>query len=271
MSVHAAPRPDHARIAYDSLADQYDFFTADHDYDDWTATVERLAREHGLRGTRLLDVACGTGKSLLPFLARGYRVTGCDVSPAMLDRAAAKVGRDVRLHVHDMRALPRLGAFDLICCLDDALNYLMSPDELVAALTGMRRNLAAGGVLVFDVNTVAAYRRAFAALSVVPSADRVVVMDGQAPTDFATGDLARATLLLLTREPDGSWSRARSVHHQRHHPRETVELALNRAGLECVGRYGMQPDGAVAEGFTESGNSKALYLARKRGPESEGR
>jgi SAM-dependent methyltransferase len=271
MTSLAAPDRDHARVAYDALAEQYDFFTADHDYEDWTATLERLAREHGLRGARLLDVACGTGKSLLPFVARGYRVAGCDVSPAMLDRAAAKVGSDVALHLCDMRALAPLGEFDLVCCLDDALNYLMSVEELVAALSGMRRNLAAGGVLVFDVNTVAAYRRAFASLSVVPSEDRVVVMDGEAPVDFAPGELARATLVLLTREADGTWPRRCSVHHQRHHPQAVVEDALDRAGLACVGRYGMQLDGAITEGFTEAGNSKAVYLARPRAAESEGR
>ena len=44
-------------------------------------------------GERVLDVACGTGKSFMPFLARGWDVTACDLSPAMLARAATVAGR----------------------------------------------------------------------------------------------------------------------------------------------------------------------------------
>ena len=103
---------DHARRSYDAFAPHYDAFTAHHDYPAWTATLERLARAAGLNGRRLLDVACGTGKSFLPFLQRGFDVVACDVSPRMLAIAAAKAGERVRLERHDMRRLPVLGSFD---------------------------------------------------------------------------------------------------------------------------------------------------------------
>src|SRR6266542_6880644 len=95
----------HARAAYDRFAPHYDAFTAHHDYDTWTTTLEDLARSCGLRGRRLLDVACGTGKSFLPYLDRGYEVCACDISPAMLERAAEQAGDRARLEVCDMRDL----------------------------------------------------------------------------------------------------------------------------------------------------------------------
>ena len=252
----------HARTAYDVFASFYDDFTAHHDYEAWTASLEALARSCGLRGHRLLDVACGTGKSFLPFLERGYDVVACDLSPAMVRLAQAKAGARARVEVHDMRALPALGEFDLVACIDDSVNYLLRDEELVAAFTGLARNLAPGGVVLFDTNALMAYRSFFATMSVLVGEDRVLVWEGHAPADFAEGGLAQATLEALTQNADGSWRRERGVHHQRHHPRSRVEGALRRAGLEAVAVRGMRLDGTVTDDFDELDNSKAVYAAR---------
>ena len=257
----------HARATYEVLAPYYDDFTADHDYDSWTRSLEALARDCGLRGRRLLDVACGTGKSFMPFLDRGYEVVACDVSPAMVQLAAAKAGDRARLEVCDMRALPGLGTFDLVCCIDDAVNYLLTTEELVATFAGLARNLAAGGVVLFDANSLATYRSFFASISVLVGDERVLVWEGHAPGGFAAGGLAQATVEALHRGADGSWWRERAVHHQRHHPRAEVERALREAGLEPVAVRGMRLDGTVTEDFDELDNSKAVYVARVGGPE----
>ncbi|HEX6389051.1 MAG TPA: class I SAM-dependent methyltransferase [Solirubrobacteraceae bacterium] len=254
---------NHARVAYDAFATHYDLFTAHHDYDLWTRTLERLARDHGLSGNRLLDVACGTGKSFVPFLERGYEVTACDISAAMVEQAAQKAGDRARLEVHDMRTLPRLGEYDLVCCLDDAVNYLLTARELGAALTRMAHNLAPGGVLLFDVNTVRSYRTFYGSLSVIPSEDTVIVWNGHAQAEFGEAHLASATAEILERTGDDEWARHEAVHHQCHHPRRVVEAALSRAGLACTGVYGMQLDGSMEPGFDEHGNSKAVYVARR--------
>jgi SAM-dependent methyltransferase len=254
---------DHALVAYDALAPHYDAFTAHHDYDAWTASLEEFARACGMSGRRLLDVACGTGKSFMPFVDRGYHVTACDVSPAMVALAASKAAGGAELLVEDMRTLPRMGQFDLVCCLDDAVNYLHSYDELVAALAGIRSNLAARGLVVFDANSLMAYRTFFATLTVLPSDDRVLVWSGQASVDFAAGDLARAEFEALTRNEDGSWERVVCVHYQRHHPRTTVEAAVNEAGLELAAVRGMRLDGSFTKEYVDEENSKAVYAARR--------
>jgi SAM-dependent methyltransferase len=256
---------DHALQAYDAMAPSYDAFTAHHRYDEWTATLEELAREAGLHGRRLLDVACGTGKSFLPFLERGYEVTACDLSPRMAAIAAAKAAGRARVAVHDVRRLPVLGQFDLVCCLDDALNYLHEPADVRAALAAMAANLAPGGVLVFDTNTLRTYRTFFATITVVQGDGEVLVWDGHAPADLDAGGLARATLEMLRAQDDGTWTRDRCEHVQRHHEAPALHDALVAAGLEPLAPRGMHLDGSVSDGLDELENTKAIHVARRHG------
>ena len=69
----------------------------------------------------------------MPFLSRGFEVTGCDISPAMLAEAARKAP-EATLFSADLRDLGRIGCFDLITCFDDSLNYLLDEQELARAL-----------------------------------------------------------------------------------------------------------------------------------------
>jgi SAM-dependent methyltransferase len=228
----------------------------------WTRDLEALARTAGLRGRRLLDVACGSGKSFLPFLERGYDVTACDISAAMAGIAESKAQARARIEVHDMRALPRLGEFDLVLCLDDAVNYLLDPDELATALTCMRRNLAPSGVVVFDCNSLRTYRDFFASLSVMPTEDLVIVWRGESPADLCPGGHAAATTQVFGRSDGGDWTETSQRHRQRHHPESTVRDAARSAGLEIAEVRGMRLDGSFSPQFDELECSKAVYVAR---------
>jgi predicted TPR repeat methyltransferase len=255
------PPHDHARTAYDALAPGYDTLTAGHDHAGWTAILERLAKAAGLEGRRLLDVGCGTGNVMLPMLERGYTAAGVDVSPAMLAEADRKTGGRARLEVADARALPCLGAFDLISCLGDTLNYLQTPAELERAFEGFRRNLAPGGVVVFDLNTLRTFRALYSSLLVVPQTDRVVVVEGRGRADLPSGGAATARIDRLERGDDGWWRRTRTEHHHRHHPEDVVRRALARAGLTTHGVHGTRVTGEVETPLDDLAHDKAVYIA----------
>jgi SAM-dependent methyltransferase len=249
-----------ALAAYEALAPFYDRFTADYEHEPVLEQIEALALEHGLRGRRLLDVACGTGKSFLPLMRRGYDVTACDISPGMVELARRKLPPDAatRIVVADMRLLPWRGAFDLVTCLDDAVNYLLDPGELRAGLAGMRANLRPGGLLVFDVNTLATYRTVFCDGLRWGDGDETYASAGE-PRPVETGGLFATTLQAWR----GDTLVAESRHVQRHHGAGELERALHDAGLEPLELYGSAADGSPERPPDEQLHVKTVVVARR--------
>jgi len=250
-----------AEIAYEAIAPVYDEFTHHHDYELWLGNLLPELERLGLRGNRLLDVACGTGKSFIPMLSRGWEVTACDISAPMVELARAKVGDRAELSVADMRELPELGQFDLVWCLDDAVNYLLDAEELERALRGMRRNLAPEGLLLFDVNTLFAYRTFFAEEVVVERSGQRLVWRGRASPDAAPGSIAEASFEVEPLDGEGT-PIPPEMHRQRHFPEAEILATLERAGLECLDVYGHGYDGIPKQPLDEAEHSKALYIAR---------
>jgi SAM-dependent methyltransferase len=248
--------------AYEPFADVYDLFTAHHEYDAWIASLERVAERHGLGGRRLLDIACGTGKSLVPWLDRGYTAAGCDLSPRMLARAKQTVRGRARLFRADMRALPTGEPVDLVTCLDDAVNYVLDPGELRQAFACAAKQLAPSGVYVFDLNSLRAYREEFGSTLSSTTGGWEFTWRGHGRGDPRAGGMRSATISArLVGEP----TRAQivSTHVQRHHPVPLVAEALSSVGMRDVAVYGQHRDGALDAQFDELVHAKALVVARK--------
>ncbi|MBS1678607.1 MAG: class I SAM-dependent methyltransferase [Actinobacteria bacterium] len=255
----------HAEVAYEQFAPVYDDFTAHHRYREWIDQLLALGSAHGLRGETALDVGCGTGNSFLPLLALGWQVTAADISPSMVERARAKAGAEVRIEVADMRELPVYGSFDLVFCLDDAINYLHSQAEMERALRGMAANLAPHGVLIFDSNTLTTYRTFFAERVVVEARDRRLIWQGRTGGRAEPGQISEATFKIEFLASEANPPVPPEVHRQRHHPEAEIRAALAAAGLEVAGLYGCTTDGVPRRPVDEDVHTKAIYVARRPG------
>ena len=116
-------------------------------------------------GQPALDVACGTGRLLLPYLRAGLDVDGCDVSPDMLDRcreAAEREGLSPNLVAHAMCDLDLARRYrTILVCGGFGLGS--TRDQDMEALRRMHDHLEPGGVLVLDNEVPYANRRAWKA------------------------------------------------------------------------------------------------------------
>jgi SAM-dependent methyltransferase len=116
--------------------------------------VDWLVRELDLKpGMRVLDLCCGQGRHAVPLAKRGLRVSGLDLSEALLARAAeaAKAaGVTVDLVRRDMRDIPWVGEFDAAVNLFTAFGYFEDDRENLRVLEGAARALKPGGRFVID-------------------------------------------------------------------------------------------------------------------------
>jgi SAM-dependent methyltransferase len=106
----------------------------------------------------ILEVACGTGRVLLPIARKGIEIHGVDNSLPMLkilqDSLAhepQEVRQRVTLHEGDMRDF-RLGAqYPLVIIPFRPMQHMHTVADQVSALTTAASHLSEGGILAFDV------------------------------------------------------------------------------------------------------------------------
>ena len=139
---------------YDRFAEFYDHVPLYRERPDVAFFVE-LARN--VAGP-VLEVACGTGRVLLPCARAGATMIGVDVSPQMLDVARRQLAgepADVRDRVSliegDMRDLDLGKTFELITLPFRGFQHLMTAEDQRRALRRFRAHLAPGGRLVLDL------------------------------------------------------------------------------------------------------------------------
>lgn len=107
-------------------------------------------------GTRVLDVGCGPGRHLAEMRRIGYRATGLDLSPGMLEAARAAIP-DCALVRADMRRLPfRAASFDVVTSYFTSFGYFEKEEDDLGALREARRVLGAGGWYLLDFLNAAA-------------------------------------------------------------------------------------------------------------------
>src|SRR5512143_834903 len=146
-----------AREPYAELAPHYDEMGKDPAieafYGEWRRSLIRGMARYRVRPRVLVDLACGTGNSTVPWARRrGLRVVGVDRSEAML-RVARRKSSAVRWYRQDLAALRIAERADVVTCHFDALNHVLREAELQRVFHNVARVLREGGLFQFDLNT----------------------------------------------------------------------------------------------------------------------
>lgn len=116
---------------------------------DEEAAVALLA---GLAGEGpALELAIGTGRIALPLAARGIRVDGIDIAPAMVDRLRAKPGGDrLQVTLGDFADVPVPGRYRLVFVVWNSLFNLLTQEDQVRCFENVAAHLTPDGAFLVE-------------------------------------------------------------------------------------------------------------------------
>lgn len=104
-------------------------------------------------GDRVLELLCGSGRFLVPFVQRGFDITGVDLSQEMLEKLLKKYPA-AKVHRCSADAFESEERFDYIFISSGSVSLFTDPALCQRVLQKAHDLLAPGGVFVFAVDTV---------------------------------------------------------------------------------------------------------------------
>jgi SAM-dependent methyltransferase len=134
---------------FDRFARLYDW-----EHDPYLADVDVHVGFARRFGGPVLELACGSGRLLVPLARAGFEVTGVDSSAPMLERALARLASDgfeAALVQQRLEALRVDGQFRTIIIGLDSFGLLIRRDDQLAALRAAKSHVSHDGRLILDL------------------------------------------------------------------------------------------------------------------------
>lgn len=280
--------------AYTEFAYVYDKFMDNVPYDEWTAYLDSLLKEYGVKEGLVLELGCGTGSVTRRLANLGYDMIGIDNSEDMLEIAREKeiealeesYGEEYTeenedsseelsmdeyapriLYLNqDMREFELYGTVAAVVCICDGMNYITKEEELLTVFKLVNNYLDAGGLFVFDLNTIYKYRNILGDTTIAENRDDCSFIW---ENYFHEKEMMNEYEVTIYKKVDSDedeelYERFQEAHYQRAYELETVKKLLEEAGMEYVTSYDAFTRNAPKE------DSERIYvIAREKKQENK--
>jgi SAM-dependent methyltransferase len=230
---------------YDSFARFYDM-----EYRNVTDDLEFYRQFAERCGSPILELGCGSGRVLAHLAKAGFRVTGIDASPPMLDIARQHLAEDARIERHarlveaDMRTFALRTRFRMCFCAINSFMHLLTNDDQAACVANVHHHLVSDGLFIIDVfNPDLALllegggRLMLERLLVDPANQSVVTKMVSAWVDRGR-QVNHVTYLYDELQGDGSLKRTLAAISQRYLYRYEMQLLLEKNGFVVENVFG---------------------------------
>lgn len=197
-----------------------------------------------------LDLCCGTGTLLQLASERGFDAVGVDLSLHQLKYAKQKAPQ-ARLVQSDVRQLALSRKFNVITCMFDSLNYLLSIPDLQSALQLARNHLSKKGLFFFDIKTREAFRNE--RNKIFHDAGQTIIFE----SSFDEGRALHSFLITGFVRQGRLYRRFVEEHIQRGYESRQIEKILSKISLNFIKYDGETFSHACAQ------SKRLLYLCSK--------
>jgi cyclopropane fatty-acyl-phospholipid synthase-like methyltransferase len=223
-------------MSYEQFAYLYDELMKDAPYDEWVQFVKEKCVKYGVAGTRLLDLACGTGELSVRLAQDGFQVTGVDLSEDMLTVAQAKAedaGVRIPFYQQNMADLEGQAEFDIIGIFCDSLNYLQTEEEVSSTFLNVFQHLSNDGIFIFDIHSIYKISHLFNNQTYASTEDHVSYIWNSFPGESPNSVEHELSFFVLD-ERTGKYDRFDELHFQRTYPVQQYLNWLIAAGFEIL-------------------------------------
>ncbi len=137
----------------DITAKYYDIVYKDVKGSDVTKEELSLIKSLVSKKDKILDVACGTGRHLVPLAKSGYDTTGIDSSSGMLKILKTKVNDNSKILNQDFFKLDKKNKYDLIILMWNAFNEIATArNDAKRLLSKLKSLLSKDGRILINID-----------------------------------------------------------------------------------------------------------------------
>jgi SAM-dependent methyltransferase len=208
--------------------------------------------EHLAGGGPALELAIGTGRIALPLAARGIRVDGIDISPAMIAKLREKPGGDrISVTMGDFAEVPVPGTYRLIYVVYNTFNNLLTQEDQVRCFENVAAHLTDDGSFLVEASSPSFFYR----LRNDQHVDAEAIEVHEVILDVLRHDPATQTIDETHVRLTNDGVRLFPIVQRYTWPSE-LDLMARIAGLRLKERW----DGWGREPFTSTGNVVSVYV-----------
>jgi len=137
---------------YEEGGELFDFLFAMEKKDD----IPLYLKFAGITGGNILEVACGSGRVLLPLVKEGFNVFGFDNSKKMIEIAHKRIHKEKKMNnahlfLGDMADFYLKKKFNMAFIAYNTFNHILNDREQINSLIAIRECLVSGGTFIMEV------------------------------------------------------------------------------------------------------------------------
>ena len=246
-------------MAYEEFSKIYDkLINEDIDYKKITKRILEIAKDNNINMEDYLDLACGTGNVSSLISHKFNNVYLSDMYYDMLSEDNNKFiekGINASIVCQDMTELNLMKEFDLITCVLDSTNYLLSDEDLEDYFKGIYNHLKDGGIFIFDINSYYKISTILGNNIYVHNEEDIFY---SWENEFEDDIVSMYLTFFVKDKETGLYEKFEEEHEERGYREEFIENILTKCSLKVINKYNGYSNEDV-----NSKSERIVYVVKK--------